>query len=91
MSKWEKARAALALNAQQTSPRTTAQIALAEALTELVPDEQARLYVVCNNLLDPEENRWQTGDLVHDPHPDGGGVLSLVDVVALVRKGWIGA
>lgn len=58
MSKWEKARAALALNAQQTSPRTTAQIALAEALTELVPDEQARLYVVCNNLLDPEENRY---------------------------------
>lgn len=34
---------------------------------------------------------WQTGELVHDPYPGGGGVLSLVDVVALVRKEWIGA
>lgn len=70
MSKWEKARAALALDAQQTIiPRTTAQIALAEALTELVPDEEARLYVVCNNLLDPEENRhceWDGYLTFHD-------------------------
>lgn len=32
---------------------------------------------------------WTTGELVHDPHPAGGGVLSQVDVVALIRKDWI--
>jgi hypothetical protein len=59
VSKWAEARAALELDAKQTIiPRSVAQVALADALRKLVPDAEATLYVVCNNLVDPETNEY---------------------------------